>query len=572
MVKNKAVLSKSEKLEKGVETWASFYRSNPHIFVKEYLNINLKLFQQILIYFMMHYNQFCYIASRGQGKTFLTAIFCCVRCILFPETKVIVASGTLKQAIQVIEKITEIRNNSVNLKREIKYLSTGVNNPRVDFKNGSWIQCVPSTDNARSARANLLIVDEFRQVNLQIINKVLRKFLTAPRNPRYLSKPEYKNNKELIERNKEIYLSSAYYKHHWSWDRCKTFFKAMTEGMRYFICSLPYQLAIKEGLLSEEQIQEEKQEADFDAIGFEMEMQSLFFGANEKGFFNFESFDRNRVITDAIYLREKYGVVEDKNFKYPPKKKNTIRILSCDIAGRGGEKNDASAFTILDATPNNSKTQYRIEIPFLTTLNGGHTEIQTIKIKQLFKDFECDYLVLDIQNFGLGLFDSLSSKTFDKENGVQYEALNCMNDDSLKERCLEPDAKQVIYAISGTPKLNSDCAKLLKDRIERGMVKFLIGENDARTYLMNYKGYYDLPIEDKAELEKPYRQTTALINEMINLDCEYKDGGIVRLKEQGNKRKDRYSSLSYGVYFANVLELENLRVDYSDDDDPLVFF
>lgn len=56
-------------------------------------------------------------------------------------------------------------------------------------------------------RANLLIVDEFRMVDLDIITKVLRKFLTAPRSPRYLNKPEYSH---LQERNKEIYLSSAW--------------------------------------------------------------------------------------------------------------------------------------------------------------------------------------------------------------------------------------------------------------------------------------------------------------------------------------------------------------------------
>ena len=50
---------------------------------------------------------------------------------------------------------------------------------------------------------NIIIVDEFRMVDLDIINKVLRKFNTAPRQPKYLSKPEYAH---LAERNKELYL------------------------------------------------------------------------------------------------------------------------------------------------------------------------------------------------------------------------------------------------------------------------------------------------------------------------------------------------------------------------------
>ena len=47
---------------------------------------------------MMVCNYFMYLAARGQGKTFLTAIFCVVRCILFPKTKIVIASATRTQA------------------------------------------------------------------------------------------------------------------------------------------------------------------------------------------------------------------------------------------------------------------------------------------------------------------------------------------------------------------------------------------------------------------------------------------------------------------------------------------
>ena len=34
-----------------------------------------------------------YIAARGQGKSFLIALYCIVRCILYPGTKIVLASG-----------------------------------------------------------------------------------------------------------------------------------------------------------------------------------------------------------------------------------------------------------------------------------------------------------------------------------------------------------------------------------------------------------------------------------------------------------------------------------------------
>src|SRR5690606_23219812 len=62
-------MPKSERLMNGIAIWASFYRANPHRFVKDYLGIELKLFQQIIIWAMMHFHFVTYIASRGQGGT-----------------------------------------------------------------------------------------------------------------------------------------------------------------------------------------------------------------------------------------------------------------------------------------------------------------------------------------------------------------------------------------------------------------------------------------------------------------------------------------------------------------------
>lgn len=143
-------LSKSERLMNGIALWTSYYRYFPHIFVDEYFGITLKLFQKILLYSMMHDNYFMYLAARGQGKTWLTAIFCCVRAILFPGSKIIIASGVKSQAIEVIEKIDDMRKESPNLFREISDLSTNTNNAKVEFHNGSWLKIVASNDGARS--------------------------------------------------------------------------------------------------------------------------------------------------------------------------------------------------------------------------------------------------------------------------------------------------------------------------------------------------------------------------------------------------------------------------------------
>lgn len=49
--------------------WVSYWRKNPQRFAKEYLEMNLFLYQKILIFMIERTNTFMYIASRGQGRS-----------------------------------------------------------------------------------------------------------------------------------------------------------------------------------------------------------------------------------------------------------------------------------------------------------------------------------------------------------------------------------------------------------------------------------------------------------------------------------------------------------------------
>lgn len=91
-------IDRYNKILEGAAYYGSFYRENPDKFVEEYLHIRLKLFQRILICMMFWSTVFVFIAARGLGKSFLSAIYCVVRCILYPGTRICIASGTRGQA------------------------------------------------------------------------------------------------------------------------------------------------------------------------------------------------------------------------------------------------------------------------------------------------------------------------------------------------------------------------------------------------------------------------------------------------------------------------------------------
>ena len=121
-------------------------------------------------------------------------MFCCVRAILYPGSKIIIASGNKKQAGNIItEKIVDLQRESPALAREIKEIKTQHDNICCIFKNGSTIRVTTSGDGARGARGNVLVADEFRLIKEKDINFVLKQFLTAPRKPPFMEKEEYKN-------------------------------------------------------------------------------------------------------------------------------------------------------------------------------------------------------------------------------------------------------------------------------------------------------------------------------------------------------------------------------------------
>ena len=139
---------------------ASFYRANPHRFAKDYLKLNLKLFQQIIIVMMNLSTNFALLCARGQGKSFIIAVFCCIRCILYPGSKVVVTSKTRAQGYEIIDKIDkELLPKSALLKSEInlKESSFTVAGGLVKFWNSSYIQVVTANDNSRHFRANVLV-------------------------------------------------------------------------------------------------------------------------------------------------------------------------------------------------------------------------------------------------------------------------------------------------------------------------------------------------------------------------------------------------------------------------------
>lgn len=554
-------MTRKEKVMEGAAYWGSYFRQNPDKFIESYLHIRLKKFQRILIVMMFWSTIFVLIACRGLGKTFISAVYCCVRCILYPGTKICIASGTRGQAINVLEKIMlELKPNSPELRAEINEKESKINgtNAQIVFKNTSVIKVVTASDSSRGNRCNVLLLDEYRLISKDTIDTILRKFLTLRRMPRYEELTEEERKSEYDkEKNLTIYLSSAFFKDHWSYQKCVDTFKVMMDDRRrQFLCGFPYQLSIQEGLLDAEAVADEMSESDFSEVKWSMEMEAMFYGSGEDAFFDFSSISKNRRIKYPM-LPEKLAnkLSNASQVKITPKSNGELRILSADIALMSSKKHNNDATAIFINQMNTTKIgRYVSNIVYADTYEGLRTNEQALVIRKLYEEYDCDYIVLDTNGIGLGVFDELAHDIVDTDTGEIYPALSCCNDKVMADRCTVPGAEKVIWSVKATAQFNSDCAFLLREAFKSGRIRLMANEYDAEEYLAEIKGYASLSPSEKLQIKLPYIHTTLLIDELTKLQHET-SGGKVKIFEKSGMRKDRYSSLSYNYYVA--IQLEN---------------
>lgn len=383
----------------GAALWGSFYRNNPDKFVEAYLHIRLKLFQRIVICMMFWASTFVFSACRGIGKTFMSAVYCVSRSILYPGSRICIASGTRGQSLLVIEKITqELVPRSKELAAEIKDVKMNGTDAYILFHNTSVIKVVTASDSARGNRCNVLLLDEFRLIDKSTIDAVLKKFLTLRRMPIYASLTDEQRKLEYDkEKNLTMWLTSPYFKSHWSFQRCLDTFKAMFDDRRrQFICGFPYQLSIQEGLLDPEVVSDEQLESDFSEVKFSMEYGALWYGSAEDAFFDFDTVSRNRRLKYPMLPEKVSSLIQGVAVRIPAKQNGEYRILSADIALMSSKKhkNDATSIFFNQMVPSKNG-RYISNMYYADEAEGLRTDEQALNIRRLFEEYQCDYLVLD---------------------------------------------------------------------------------------------------------------------------------------------------------------------------------
>ena len=586
MVSNKS--KQTDTMDDRIKLWTTFYRLNYHRFIEHYFGLtNLHLFQKIMIFLMGISTYFITIASRGTSKSYISGLFACAEAVLNPNSIIVIVASTKKQAGLIItEKIQgDFMKKSPNLCREIKKVSTAQNDNSVTFHNGSRIIVVPATSGALGHRATCIIYEEFKLMKREVVEGIIRPFLIN-RQPEYLNKPEYAHLQE--DGYKQLCISSAYFKSHndgYMWKEMVKVAKQMfaqaddDKESKHIILGFDYFLSIFHRIKPKEILLEDKE--TMDEITFAMEYENIMFDESGDAYFKLEMFKKNQKIKQAFYPRRNLDIEEEVTDNELIKKvKGEIRVIGVDVASKGGKSNDNTIISCIRAIPLDGKKEgkgYYRQLVYMESLNGEVIENQSLRIKQLFVDFDANYIVLDTQNVGTPLLEMLSKETslIESADGRRYPAFGLMDNlrkytmlsDSviaeLKNHIISNNTIPVIYPVQGSSVFNDQNAKYFRSALTSGKFNVLLDLDKAKEYLSeNNKGYVDAVVNNdsmsKAWYLHPYAQTNMAISECVNLDARVTSGGL-QIKETSGSRKDRYSSMSYANYFISQLELDLLK-------------
>ncbi len=549
--------------------WLTFWRRNPNRFVQRYFGIMLYLYQHIILYLMDICPSIVIVAARSAAKSFIIAVYACKEAILRPGSLILVASATKKQAkLIVTEKIIkEILPRSPLLQEEIKTIRDSQNEIEVKFKNGSSIVVVVANENVRGYRATVLIYEEFRMIVKSVIDTVLSPTLYQRQIPfRMKNLDEYR---DLGEEPKEIYISSSWYKSHWMWEHMKLVTRDMLNKGTSILLGMDYSIALKHEIKTRSFLIKERKKLD--RVAWMIEYENQMVSENAHAYFTYELMNRNRVLKRPFYPRSHEDVLTKTKNKYAiPRQKGEIRIVACDIAPEGGDGNDNSVFTLIRALPESSeykatdvngehielKQGYRRQVVYMEPQTEFETTKQAIRIKQLYTDFDADYCVLDTRNAGVSVFDALAKVLYDVDRNVEYVPWTCINDDDLKSRIVIAGQQEVVYSIKATLDINSKIAVCMKNTLRNRMIDLMVSNQEGVEELQRIvPDYATADVETQIYYERPFLETVALINEMIALDYTTQpQTGLIKIEEKSGARKDRYTSVSYGNYFIELLE------------------
>lgn len=576
--------------------WTTIFRYNPGIYAEWRLKMKLLPYQHYMLWQMFNSQVTFDMCSRNTAKTYVLGLGAVIRCLLFPNTEVVITASTIDQANKMIER--KIRDEIIMKHSEVlrRFLELGMIQVKRDNDvavvlfpfNGSSIRVLPMVDSARGERCTWLILEEAMQLKKHIISAVFNP-MRRPRQIDFMrTNEEFKKQKRWVEQAKTTYITSNRFKSDWAYKdftNCVVGYY-MSHRVSYKVFAFDIFNVIEEGLKTEEYLLEALKNDSELVIRQELYNEAI--GEAEDAFFSYKSFKNNQIIEHAFNPPSEIDLYVDKDMGNAPKKDNELRLVITDYAFANTTSREANDNTIIMLMSLHWKgNRFERHVDYIEGHEASDSLGSADRARELFWDYDADYFIPDLRSGGETLYNKttmqwepnksvgnrrINGLTISTEKDLQVLPDNKLQD--LIERTVDKNAMACMIPIIGTGDLNSAMWMELRRQLDSNNIKFLINTQDKQTQIENDGSYFDMSSEEFAETIAPYGQVDLMIQEAVNLSAEFKDGRV-RLKEPRMGTKDRAICLSYGNYIASKLENkynQSMQEDDLDIDDIQLVF
>lgn len=551
-----------------LEKYMNFFTAYPDIFLDIIAptDAQIKLFpyQRIFLRAVMRFKNVYVTACRAFSKSFITILGMVLQCIFMPRTKRFICAPMKAQAAQIAkEKLTEIFRAWPLLRREViggdltevpgNY---GKDYVTLRFRNGSQFDVVGALESSLGGRRHGGLLDEIKLHDEELVNTVVLPLMNVSRRlPDGTVNPKEPNQQQICATSAWLKTSFAYIK------LIDMFVDSIINPNSTFVFGCDYRVPVMHGLLARDFVNKLKMSPSFNEETFAREYLSIWTGGGDESWFDFDKLQRYRKIKNP----EKHA-----NFRVGS---NQYYLISVDV-GRLSDQTVACIWRVNILQEKHYATLVNIFVLGRQAEKKTFQE-QAIDIKRLINDFQPREVVIDCNGLGVGLADVMIQTQID-DNGVEYGPLGFFNNDDYKK--IQPkNCPTILYSLKANGPLNSKIHGNAYTRVNNGLVRFLIKEQDARSMLLATKTGQRMSLRERVERLLPHEMTTKLFEEMANLRLKRGGTGLDIVLEQINAHypDDKYSAFAYGLWRIKEIEEEQFkrkRRFSSGSERQLVFF
>ena len=521
----------------------AFFREYPDLFVDTIkgpdCTFKFRFTQRIFLRSIMRHRYVYCVFTRGFSKSFLAIMALMLRAILFPGSKVFVTTGGKEQAALItISKVEEIcklipaLSNEINWERGASTKSK--DNVKYKFKNGSELDILAARESTRGQRRNGGVIEEVILVDETALNEIIIPTTNVDRNL-----PDGTTDPDEVVNQSQIYITSAGWKNSYAYDRLiEILLNSVLFPDQYMILGGDYHLAILEGAVKEDMVDEMKMNGTYDESSFDREYGSVWSGDAANAYFSNDAFEKHRVLLQPEY---EFSGRSSKNAYY---------VIGVDV-GRKGCNSEAS---IIKVTPQPQGDALK-SLVNIYSLSAEHFEEQAIHIKKLYYKYKARTVAIDANGLGVGLIDFMVKAQIDPEDGSELPPFGVEGGtyeevlQDYKKYRTDDMERDAMYLIKANAPINTEAHTYVQTQMSSGKIKLLIDEQTAKAKLMSTKVGQNMTPDERNDYLMPFQQTTILKNQMLNL-VEDNDGVNVILKQNNRSiPKDKFSSFEYGMYY-----------------------